>query len=57
LKFNLKNFPVVYHTKENLEVLNWKEGLEKELREKLVYPTNVKTVAEYDLITEILGEA
>jgi len=33
----------------------WFEGFEKELKEKLVHPTNTKSVAVYDFIKEILG--
>jgi hypothetical protein len=34
----------------------WKRAFEKELREKLVYPTNTKSIAVYDFIKkEILG--
>jgi len=66
LKFNLKNRPTHHGFAfgEDSErdfayardCIVWFEAFEKELRKKLVYPTNVKTIAEYDLITEILGE-
>ena len=55
MKTTLKTFPVVYYTKENIEVLNWLEAFEKELREKLA--ENWKPYSINDLLKEILGDS
>ena len=64
MKFNLKNRPIFESDPMHIgdrfveakELEKWFEGFEKELREKLVHPTNTKSVAVYDFIKEILGE-
>ena len=56
MKYTLENRPYPSDIRLNWQkVEKWFEGFEKELREKLVYPTNTKNIAVYDFIKEILG--
>jgi len=57
MKTNLKNRPKNEGFGLLGEYEKWFKDFEAELREKLVYPTNTKSVAVYDFIKEILGES
>jgi len=55
MKYSLEQLKKCIDTANELScVLKWIEGFEKELRQMRVYPTNTKSVAVYDFITEIL---
>ena len=60
MKFNLKNRPRMGETHGWDDMIEasteWFEGFEKGLREKLVYPTNTKSIPVYNFVKEILGE-
>jgi hypothetical protein len=57
MKFNIKNFPKTVDGENRDEADIWVEGFEKELRERLANPSNMRSYdAVSTFIKEILGE-